>query len=218
MNCLVISSTIFEIKPFVEYCRNSNKLEHLDLQLDFVIGGVGQVNTTYALMKYLQLKRPDVVVMAGIAGSFTSKLQLGDVVVVKDEAMADLGVQEKDGYKDVFDLNLVAPNQSPFSKKKLINPSSEYLKRTKLKKVSGVTVNQVTSSKKTAELYQSKYKAAIESMEGAALHFVCIKENIPFLQIRSISNYVGERNKKKWKIKEAIEQLNIELTRFVESL
>ncbi len=218
MNCLVLSSTIFEIKPFIEYCRNSNKLDHLDLQLEFVIGGVGQVNTTYALMKYLQMKRPDVVVMAGIAGSFTSKLQLGDVVVVKDEVMADLGVQEKDGYKDVFDLNLIASNQSPFSKKKLVNPSSEYLKRTKLKKVSGVTVNQVTSSKKTAELYQLKYKAAIESMEGAALHFVCIKENIPFLQIRSISNYVGERNKKKWKVKEAVEQLNIELTRFVESL
>jgi futalosine hydrolase len=48
-------------------------------------------------------------------------------------------------------------------------------------------------------------------MEGAALHYVCLQENIPFVQIRSVSNYVGERDKTKWKIQEAIENLNREL-------
>jgi futalosine hydrolase len=36
-------------------------------------------------------------------------------------------------------------------------------------------------------------------------------ENIPFLQVRSLSNFVGERDKSKWQIKEAIENLNKEL-------
>ncbi len=48
-------------------------------------------------------------------------------------------------------------------------------------------------------------------MEGAALHYVCLQEQIPFVQIRSVSNYVGERDKTKWKMKEAIENLNTEL-------
>jgi futalosine hydrolase len=48
-------------------------------------------------------------------------------------------------------------------------------------------------------------------MEGAALHYVCLQENIPFLQIRSISNRVGERDKAKWEFKEAIKNLNKEL-------
>lgn len=218
MNCLVVSATILEIKPFIQHCRISNKLDFIDLELDFLITGVGSLNTSYALMKHLQVKKPDVIIMAGIAGSLTSKLQLGDVVVIKDEALADLAVKEKDRYKDVFDLKLLAPNQFPFNKKKLVNPFTVLMERILLPQVSSVTVNQITSSKKTAELYSQKYKASIENMEGAALHLVCMNENIPFAQIRSISNYVGQRNKKKWQLKEAVQNLNTELIRLVESL
>jgi futalosine hydrolase len=218
MNCLIISATILEIKPFIEYCRISNKLDYIDLEIDFLVTGVGTLNTTYALMKHLQVKKPDVIIMAGIAGAFSKKMNPGDVVAVKEEALADLGVQEKDGYKDVFDLKLLAANQFPFSKKKLTNPFTTLMERTLLPKVNSITVNQITSSKKTAELYSRKYKAAIENMEGAALHLVCLKENIPFVQIRSISNYVGERNKKKWKLKEAVQNLNTNLIRLAESL
>ncbi|MBK8087040.1 MAG: futalosine hydrolase [Chitinophagaceae bacterium] len=218
MNCLVVSATILEIKPFIEHCRISDKLNYIDLELDFLITGVGSINTTYALMKHLQVKKPDVIIMAGIAGAMSKKLNLGDVVVIKEEALADLGVQEKDGYKDVFDLKLLASNKFPFTKKKLVNSFSTLMERTLLPTVNSITVNQITSSKKTAELYSKKYKAAIENMEGAALHLVCIKENIPFVQIRSISNYVGERNKKKWELKEAVENLNKNLIRLIESL
>lgn len=218
MNCLVVSATILEIKPFVQHCRTSNKLDYIDLQLDFLVTGVGSTNTTYALMKHLQVKKPDIIIMAGIAGAFDRRLKLGDVVTVKQETMADLGVQEKDGYKDVFDLKLLPANEFPFKQKKLANPFTVLMERTKLPLVGSVTINQITSSKKTAALYETKYKAKIENMEGAALHLVCIKENIPFLQIRSISNYVGERNKKKWKLKEAVQNLNKELIRLVESL
>lgn len=218
MNCLVVSATILEIKPFIEHCRISDKLDYIDLELDFLITGVGSINTTYALMKHLQVKKPDVIIMAGIAGAMSKKLNLGDVVVIKEEALADLGVQEKDSYKDVFDLKLLSSNKFPFTKKKLVNPFSTLMERTLLPKANSITVNQITSSKKTAELYSKKYKAAIENMEGAALHLVCIKENIPFVQIRSISNYVGERNKKKWQLKEAVENLNKNLIRLIESL
>ncbi|MFY7839233.1 MAG: futalosine hydrolase [Lacibacter sp.] len=218
MNCLVVSATVQEVKPFIQHLHSTNKLDFIDLQIDFLITGVGSVNSTYSLMKHLQVKKPDVVVMAGIAGAFSQKLKLGSVVAVKQEAMADLGVVEKDGYKDVFDLKLLPANQFPYKQKKLVNPFTNLLERTSLPLVSSITVNQITAAKKTAELYQKKYKAAIENMEGAALHLVCIKENIPFVQIRSISNYVGERNKKKWMLKESVEALNKELIRIVEGL
>ena len=48
-------------------------------------------------------------------------------------------------------------------------------------------------------------------MEGAALHYVSLMEKIPFIQIRSISNYIAERNKRNWNMKEAVENLNKEL-------
>jgi futalosine hydrolase len=218
MNCLVVSATVLEIKPFIQHCRTTSKLDYIDLQLDFLVTGVGSLNASYGLMKHLQVKKPDIVIMAGIAGAFDQSLILGDVVAVKNESLADLGVNEKDGYKDVFDLKLLAANEFPFKQKKLTNPFKVLMERTKLPLVGSVTVNQITASKKTAELYQTKYKAKIENMEGAALHLVCMKENIPFVQIRSISNYVGERNKQKWKLKEAVQNLNKELIRLVEGL
>ena len=67
---------------------------------------------------------------------------------------------------------------------------------------------------KTSPLLQwagLQFNADIETMEGAALHYVCLQEDIPFIQIRTISNFVGERDKTKWKLKDAIENLNIEL-------
>lgn len=218
MNCLLISATSLEISKFIQHCRNSDKLDYIDLQLDFLITGVGMLNTTYALMKHIEHKKPDVVIDAGIAGTFSKKHMPGTVVVVKNEMLADLGVDEKNGYKDVFDLKLLPQNQIPFTKKKLINSHIEFLERTSLAQVNSISVNQITTSKKKAELYQKKYKAAIENMEGAAVHYVCLREKIPFLQIRSISNFVGDRNKKNWKLKEAVNNLNSELIRLVESL
>ncbi len=53
-------------------------------------------------------------------------------------------------------------------------------------------------------------------MEGAAFHYACLQENIPFLQLRSISNYVEVRDKSKWKIQLAIKELNDTLIKYFE--
>ncbi len=41
-------------------------------------------------------------------------------------------------------------------------------------------------------------------------------EKTPFIQLRSISNYIAERNKTKWNMKTAICNLNNELIKLVE--
>ena len=51
-------------------------------------------------------------------------------------------------------------------------------------------------------------------MEGAAFFYVCLCENIPFLQIRAISNYVEQRNEKNWNIPLAIKNLCLTLIDF----
>jgi futalosine hydrolase len=154
---------------------------------------------------------------AGIAGCFDKNIALGSVVVVKQEAIGDQGVIESGKMNTLFDLGLVEKNQLPFSNGWLIN-KSEYLKKVKLKKVKGITINEITTSKQKIGFYQDNFEPVVESMEGAALHYVSLLEKIPFLQVRSISNYIGERNKKKWNIKESINNLNKELIRLLESL
>ena len=58
------------------------------------------------------------------------------------------------------------------------------------------------------QFYRNAFDPVTESMEGASLHYVCLMEDIPFVQIRSVSNYIGERNKQKWNMMDSIINLN----------
>ena len=92
------------------------------------------------------------------------------------------------------------------------------MEKIELPSVKAITVNTVTDDRSKIKQLQSKFSADIETMEGAALHYICLQKKIPFLQIRSISNEVGERNKENWKIKEALENLNISLNKIIKEL
>ena len=41
-------------------------------------------------------------------------------------------------------------------------------------------------------------------MEGAAFHYVCLEAGVPFLQLRGLSNLVGDRNKSRWQMTTAL--------------
>lgn len=218
MNCLIVAATAREIAPFLEYYRNTEKKEHIDLHFDVLISGIGLTAATYHLVKQFSIRKPDMVVQAGVAGCFDTSLPLGTVVAIKQDTIADESVVELKNLKTLFDLKLVPQNQHPYKNGWLINPAKEMLKRTKLKMVRGISVNQITTSKQMIRFYKEQFNPVTESMEGAALHYVCLSENVPFLQIRSISNYIGERNKKKWNMADSIAGLNKELIRLLESL
>jgi futalosine hydrolase len=52
-------------------------------------------------------------------------------------------------------------------------------------------------------------------MEGGAFLYACLSENIPCIQIRSISNYVAPRNSAEWDIKKAVQTLNKTLLDYI---
>ena len=212
MNCLLIAATVKEIAPFLEYYRNNNKL----LQVDVLITGIGLTATSYYLTKQINLKRPRLVIQAGVAGCFNKQFTLGTVVTVKQDTIADESLIELKKLKTLFDLKLAPPNQFPYKKGWLVNTNVALIKKTQLKAVKGISVNQITTSGQKIRIYEKKFAAVVESMEGAALHYVCLMEKISFLQLRGISNYIGERNKKKWNMKDSINNLNKELIRILQ--
>ncbi|MEO8404519.1 MAG: futalosine hydrolase [Chitinophagaceae bacterium] len=218
MNCLLVAATAKEISIFLDHYRNTDKISFVDINIDILITGVGLTAATYSLTKQFALKRPDLVIQAGIAGCFDKKIALGTVVGIKQDTIADETVIEGKKLRTLFDLQLVSADQLPYKKGWLVNPDKAIFKRTKLKGVTGISVNHISTNKEMIKLYEQTFSPVIESMEGAALHYVCLSENIPFLQLRSISNYIGERNKTNWKIREAVQNLNKELIRLLESL
>jgi futalosine hydrolase len=202
---LITAATAAEINPILQLIRNISPVPEVP---DFLISGVGLTATAYRLTRQLHLKKYDVVIQAGVAGCFDKRLSLGDVVAIRQDTLADQSVIEMKTLKTLFELNLVPNNQPPFKNGWLRNPHNDLLKKCRIPVVKGISVNQITTSKNMINFYRKTFNPVTESMEGAALHYVCLMEQVPFLQIRSISNYIGERNKKNWDMKSAIVNLN----------
>jgi len=211
MKMLITAATKMEIQPLMDG-KESIKT---GADIVFHTSGIGMMATTFSLAKAIEQHKPALVVQAGIAGCFDNTITFGSVVVVGKEYMADMGVTEHHQWKDVFDLNLSDSNEFPFSNKQLINPNIPEFNVLKSPVVTGVSVNTITTDQKHIQQILQHYHPYLESMEGAALHYVCLKNCIPFIQIRSISNLVGERDKKKWKLKESIISLNDYLTEYL---
>ena len=205
---LLIAATEFEI-PLFTHQENQ--------QQDILITGVGAAATLYHLQKRLQQIDYDLVIQAGIAGTFNTDLNLGEVVLVGQDTFGDLGMEEKNTFTSIFKSGFVDENEFPFENGWLKN-KHELLQQSSLKIVNAVTVNKVSDSILQKQQLINTFDPQVESMEGAAFHYVCLQEKIPFIQIRSISNYVGERDKTKWKIKDAITNLNNELGKLVKLL
>lgn len=216
MNILIVAATAGEVNATQEYL-GEKMYQRKDCSVQVLTTGVGLVNTTYVLTKYFSKIKPDLVVQGGIAGSLHPFYPPGTVVAVKEEVFGDLGVEEEHSFKDLFDLDL-AENSFPYSSKVLSNPHHRLLNKIRLKQVKAVSVNEITTRAGRTQQIIEKYSAVIESMEGAAFHYVCLQEAIPFLQLRAVSNFIGERDKSKWMIKEAIDNLNKELISFIRPL
>jgi len=194
-----------EIASTIQFLA-SHEYRHVEV----VVTGVGLMTSTYAITKAISLHQPKFIIQAGIAGTLNPDANLGSVVAVRNETIGDLGVAEQSGFQSLFDLKLLSANMTPWTDGMLRN-DDYHLTSLGLSIVDGVTVNEISTKEETIRYYREQLKAQIETMEGAALHYVGIVERIPFLQIRSLSNYIGERDKAKWEIKKAITNLNREL-------
>ena len=76
-----------------------------------------------------------------------------------------------------------------------------------VRRASALTVAGVTGSFERARAIAARHGALIESMEGFPLALACRTRNVHFLEVRTISNRVGERDRANWKLKQALEGL-----------
>jgi len=224
LHILLAAATPFEIGQTLEYLsENANQSDDgifniKQLKITPFVHGVGAVLTATHLSHILGKNQFQLVIQAGVAGAYDKSFQLGDVVQVTQDGFLDIGVEEKDGaFTSAFELGLIENNGYPFEDG-WIKSESESLPSF-LRKVNGGTVNTVHGSKTTIERTVAKYpEIEVESMEGAAAAYACKIFDVPFIQIRSISNYVEPRNRDNWELELAINKLNEVLKGMIESL
>lgn len=190
MNILIVSATAQEVQT--DY-------PHL-------VSGVGMVATAIAVAKTLNEKQYDLVVNAGIAGSFNRSIQIGQVVEVVKDQLSEVGAQDGSQFLTPEEMHLA------------VLTTVESLQKTKLKAVSGITVNTVHGDDGAIQKIVHRLNPQVESMEGAACMLACEEAGVPCVQIRAISNYVEKRNKAQWDIPLAIVNLNKELSNFLATL
>jgi futalosine hydrolase len=213
MYILLVAATTLEIQPTARFLQEAGFRLGAH-EAGILITGVGGLATTHSLMRSFAERRPDLVIQAGIAGAFKA---IGEVLTVKEEVL-DIGVWEDGRFKTLFDLGLAEKDALPFSEGMLVNPHRQWLDLAGFPQVRGYSVNEISTDRRRIDHLQQNVLSAVETMEGGALHYTCLQEQIPFLQLRSVSNLVGERDKTKWDIPTAVRQLNEALTGLLHKL
>ncbi len=94
--------------------------------------------------------------------------------------MGDLGVEENEVFRDLFDMGLQQDGEHATTSRWLVNPHINNWENEGLAVVRGVTVNEISTRASRIEQLQHNYEVTVESMEGAAFHYVCLQEGIPF--------------------------------------
>ena len=197
MKILVVSATRFEAAPLKDALSPSGMIEYVE----FLETGPGMVATTYVLTKHLQSNSFDFVLNIGVAGAIGNQLTLGNVVAVEKDCFFELGAEAG---LDFIPIDLLGLNST--QKVNAVGYDDSSLDP-RIRRVEGITVNTVHGTILSEQLIRNRSEALVETMEGAAFYFVCGQEKVRCLQLRSISNRVELRDREKWDLKLAIDQL-----------
>lgn len=223
MNILIVAATWMEVKLLVDELEKVDEKSHLlrvyqfnGIKIDILIAGIGTTFTTFHLTNTLREKKYDAVLNMGIGGSLTPELKIGEVVSVVSEEFADLGIEKKDEFLTLFESGFMDANEFPFENGILkASKSNAWMN---LKKVRGITTNKSHGRESSISEIHTKFSAQIESMEGAAVIYVCNWLGVNCYQIRSVSNYVEPRDSSKWDIPLALENLKETVFKVLENL
>ena len=203
MKKLIVSATKQEVNKILSE-NNFSKSKEVDNlfegeELDILISGIGSAFTIFNLTRLLQNKVYSEVINIGIAGTYNDNISLGELVFIEQDLFADLGIDDNGVFKTLEEEGILNQENIFYSSKDILELP--------YKKVKAITVNTASGSEEKIKLWKQKFNPDIETMEGAAVYFVCNKMNIPVMQVRAISNYVEPRNKENWDIKKALNSL-----------
>ena len=173
--------------------------------------GPGPLYMAAALGTVIPAIRPALLMLTGCCGGFKEAgIEKGAVLIATEEIYAQLGAEDPAGESPVIPLSFL-PNRLPMAHdlaERALKSlgQTEYFRDIQLRSGPFVTVSMVTATKAHAEKYHRFYSAVAENMEGFAAAAVCRLYEVPVIEVRSVSNFVGERDKESWQTGPAFER------------
>ena len=179
-----------------------------DSRFDVLAAGVGSVVAAVKTARALATTEYSLVISAGIGGGFPGKAEVGSLVVANEIVVADLGAETMEGFRSVDELGFgFTQIQIEAS---LVDRVTKALQVAKLSVNTGpvLTVSTVTGTAGRGEELAARIPGATaEAMEGYGVGCAALDYGVPVLEIRTISNLVGPRERSTWRIKEALDAL-----------
>lgn len=171
--------------------------------------GVGKVASAVRCAELLRERdRWRAVLLFGVAGAFPARhrgdappVGVGGLAVVQRDQLADEGVTTPDGFLDLGAMQL--GDVGPFvADPRLAAAAAE---RLDAPLVTGATVSSCSGTDERSAQLCERSGAHVETMEGAAVAYVCRRFELPLLQVRAISNWTGDRDRGEWNLGRAVD-------------
>lgn len=167
--------------------------------------GVGKASAAHRLSVALAHGGVGRVVTLGVAGAHRGAgLDVGRACVVAHEVFVDEGVQTPAGFLDLQALGLgaAAPLRA--------DPEgvAEAAAILGAPVVGGGTVSTCSGTDTLAATRAAQHPdAVVETMEGAAIALCCAGLGVPWIGLRTISNFTGDRDRAGWDLRRALVEL-----------
>lgn len=218
MRILVTAAEQQEIDCALKAYDNVKESLPSDVQIDFTLTGIGITCACYTVTKGIYTGRLEgnpynLIINIGIAGSYDlEQFPIGSAAIIDREYFGDLGFDSEQGFEDLFKYGIWEKDQFPYTNGALARKVTPYknIEEALAKYSSGVglTVQTVTGKESKVKELANMFSPMIESMEGAAVYYAALMEDVPFFELRTVSNAVGERDTKKWDSKAALNTLH----------
>lgn len=202
MKILLLAPTLFELA--------SLNAKHPSITTR--VCGVGGTALAMDVIPFLEKGEYDLGILVGLAGGLPGATSLGQVVKIEHDIQGDLGVFEQGKYYSFEQIGLIEQKE----KKTLYNVCDNILP--KIATLDALSTNILFDESDKNNLRHKYYETQIENMEGAAFQQICEEYELPYLQLRAVSNFIGERDKKNWKITEALKNLNKTLAPYLKTI
>jgi futalosine hydrolase len=144
------------------------------------------------------------VLAAGIAGGFPGRAVVGATVLGVRAVAPDLGAQSPDGFISLDELGFGTA----------ILPADPVLLTVLAARLPDaihgdvLTVSMATGTTGTAAALARRHPSAVaEGMEGFGVASACAITQVPFAELRAISNLIGPRDRSVWRIGDALHAL-----------
>ena len=179
-----------------------------------LVSGIGPAGAAAVTAAALATGSYAAVLNLGICGGFAGAASIGDVVVATDLIAADLGVEAAEGWLGLSSLGW-AEEALPVPAG-LVQWTADLLRSaelhgTALPVVTGpvLTLSSMTGTEARAAILAERHGAVAEAMEGRGAADATLPYALPFLEVRTVSNAVGRRDKSAWQLPRALEVLAV---------